>query len=303
MSNSEVTTKRPEPPESDFAFVINFKKGEAPASRVFSATSEFINACERLDRQLVSSIDANIETVMVLEDVTAGSLKTHLRTALHAIDDQALKSLNWKPAVGKYLVRSKYTVLRWFEDDKTPRSLPELRREIQKLAAETDVRHIPDYAPVSAGSLINAAKDFDRVKDHLSPDDSAAMIVSEDEEASFNIKNRLDVDAIEALAISETQIHTVSTMVLIVKKPDYLGSSMWDFRYGNKPIPAKIEDGAWLNTFQDRGIDIRPGDALRCEVRIEVSYGHDNELLAEKYFVTRVHQVVENQFDQDVMDV
>ena len=64
-----ISTRRPEPPQADFAFYIDFKKGTGPASRVFSATHEFIKTCERLDKELVSSIDANIETVMVLEDI------------------------------------------------------------------------------------------------------------------------------------------------------------------------------------------------------------------------------------------
>ena len=57
-----VTTRELEPPEADFAFYIDFKKGEGPASRVFAATHDFLKACERLDRDLVTSIDISIET-------------------------------------------------------------------------------------------------------------------------------------------------------------------------------------------------------------------------------------------------
>ena len=65
MAEITLTTKKPEPPEADFAFYIDFKRGEGSASRVFSATHDFIRACESLDRELLSSIDSNIETVMV----------------------------------------------------------------------------------------------------------------------------------------------------------------------------------------------------------------------------------------------
>jgi hypothetical protein len=61
---------------------------------VFAATHDFIRACEALDAELVQSIDANIETIMVLEDIQIGSIKTWLRTALNAIDDDALKDLD-----------------------------------------------------------------------------------------------------------------------------------------------------------------------------------------------------------------
>ena len=295
-SHVVLTTKHPEIPKADFAFCIDFKKGEGSASRVFSATHEFIKACEHLDRKLITSIDANIETVMVLEDIEAGSLKTWLRNVISAIDDQALKDLDWKFLVGKYLVSAKYCVLNWInKEEDEPRDLLSLSREIQDLAAETDVRHIPDYAPISPSALINAVKDFENVKEILSEGDKASFITS-DREVEINLKIKLDIENIEALAVKETQTHSVPSMVLIIKKPDYLGSSMWDLRYGQRAISVKIEDNKWLKEFQDRKVDVRPGDALRCQVRIEMLYGHDNELIREKYYIEKVHSVEENQY-------
>ncbi|MEX2644160.1 MAG: hypothetical protein WD270_11945 [Acetobacterales bacterium] len=300
MAPAEVslTTRRPEPPAADFAFYIDFKKGIGPASRVFSATHDFVKACERLDRELVTSIDANIETVMVLEDIEAASLKTWLRSSLRATDDQALKDLDWRPQVGKYLVRAKYAVLRWIDNRDSPKDLPALGREIQALAAETDVRHLPDYTPISPNALIAAVKDFQGVKDHLVEGDKASIIAPSGEQVDFNLSFRIDVENIEELAVRETQVHSVPSMVLIVRKPDYLGTSMWDLRHGRKPISARVEDDRWLGEFQGRRIDVRPGDALKCKVRIEMAYGHDNELIREKYFVEEVQSVLENQYQQ-----
>lgn len=303
MSSVEVmpTIRRPNPPKDDFIFCIDFKKGVGPASRVFSATHEFIKACERLDQELVTAVDGNIEAIMVLEDVETGSLKTHLRNVLKTIDDQALKMIDWKPAVGKYLVKAKYLILRWTEEGNAPEGISELSREIQELASETDVLHIPAYTPINSRTLINAAEDFDRVKDHLIEGDEASMTVSDNEIMHFNLSRRFDAEGIESLTVRETLIHSVPSMVLIVKKPDYLGNSMWGFRHGGKSIPAVIEKEEWLSDFQHRRIDVRPGDALKCRVRIETMYGHDNELLAEKYYVEDILEVLENQYRQDTM--
>ena len=295
-----VTTRKPETPQADFAFFIDFKKGEGPASRVFSATHDFIKACERLDRELVSSIDTSIETVMVLEDIEALSLKTWFRCVVSATDDQALKDLDWKPLVGKYLVRAKYVVLRWIDDDSAPRSLPDLRREIQRLAAETDVRHLSDYAPVDPTALVSAVQDFQGVKDHLVEGDRASLIVPDGDDLDFNLSVRLDVEDLETLAVKETHVYSVPDMVLIVRRPDYLGSSMWDLRHGKRPMTAKIEHEEWLTEFQGRRVDVRPGDALRCQVRIEVMYGHDNELIREKYYIEKISGVLENRYNSDL---
>ena len=127
------------------------------------------------------------------------------------------------------------------------------------------------------------------------------MIVSDDEVARFNVTSRLDIESIEALAVSHTEVHSVPNMVIFVKKPDYLGSSMWEFRHGKRSISAKIEDEDWLKRFQNRSVDVRPGDALRCRVRVELLYGFDNELLEEKHHVEEVHDVLENKYRQDAL--
>jgi hypothetical protein len=293
-----LTTHRPEPSRADFAFEIEFQRGEGSASRVFLAINDFIEGCERIDTELASTIDAHIETVMVLEDIEAGSIRALLRNVLRSADDEALKKLDWKPAVGKYLVKAKYAIIRWIDDDSTPRNLPALAKEIQTIATETDVRHLPDYRAPSPGALLDAVRDFQRVKERLTPGDRALYIPAEGEPVEMNLSIRLNIDDIEAMAVKETMIFPVAPMILAVKKPDYLGDSKWELRHGKRTITAKIEDMAWLKRFQRREIDVRPGDALKCEVRIEHLYGHDNELLSERYTIVRVLDVLADSYRQ-----
>jgi hypothetical protein len=72
-----------------------------------------IRALQRLDATLVEAIDSKIEPLMVLEEIESGSLVVWLKNILTATDDEALKKLDWKPAVGKYLVRAKHVYIRW----------------------------------------------------------------------------------------------------------------------------------------------------------------------------------------------
>ncbi len=76
---------------------------------------------------------------------------------------------------------------------------------------------------------------------------------------------------------------------------------MWELRHGKRSISAKIEHEEWLREFQSRRVDVRPGDALKCAVRIEMMYGHDNELINEKYYVEKVQGVLENQYKQPAL--
>lgn len=52
------------------------------------------------------------------------------------------------------------------------------------------------------------------------------------------------------------------------------------------------------NGLFPRGLKTRHGCSLRCEVRIEHLYGHDNELLIERYTIVRVVEVLENRYYQ-----
>lgn len=299
-----LTDRRPEPPKADFAFEIDFQRGVGPASRVFSATADFIRACEALDAELVQSIDSSIETVLVLEDIQEGSIKTWLRSLLTVVEDDALKTLDWRPLVGRYLVKAKYAVLKWTDDDSEPRSLPMLREEIRRIAAETDVRHLPDYSPPSPKALINAVRDFQGVKDRLVEGDKARFLsdLPGVPDWEFNLSVRIPIENIEDLAVARTIEVPSSEMILPVKKPDYLGESKWQLRHGQRNIEAKLEDASWLRRFQNREVDVRPGDALRCNMKIEYLYGHDNELLTERYTVLEVLEVLVNRYISPELD-
>lgn len=298
MAKLTVTDNPPSAPDdADFAIVIDFRKGEDSPTRVFSAATELIRSFEELDHVLARSVDSSIKPVMILEDVEVGSLKVWLKNALRSTDDQALKDLDWRPAVGKYLVRAKYVVLRWLDNDDAPRSLQDLRREIRDLASETDVRRLPDYAPPDPSGLINIAKQIQDAKKMLGPNDRVFFEGSEGR-VEVDLSVDIDPDELAELATKETIMLPPAEMILAVKKPDYLGNSKWDLRHGKRSISVRMEDADFLASFQGRKQDVRPGDALRCKVTVEMRYGYDNELISETYAVTKVIEVLEDMNDQ-----
>lgn len=289
------------PPKADFAIVIDFVRDEGSPQRIFQAADALITAFQEFDRLLVQSIDTSIEPVMVLEDVEAGSLKIWLRNLLNAADDQALKGLDWKPQVGKYLVRAKYLLLDFVNQriEATDASrLAQLRKDLARLAEETDVRHLPDYAPVSAAELIESVVDVSDAKSRLLSRDQIHLL-SEEGERSFDLEIQWSPEDIKGLFVKETIKHPPVAMVLLVKKPDYIGASQWEFRHGKSRLLARISDSGWLNQFQNRQIDIRPGDALRCMVEREVEYGYDNEVISESYNIVQILEVLENRLQQN----
>ena len=299
MATIKLTDSESEPPkDADFAILIDFKKGDGSPTRVFTAATDLIEAFQAIDKVLVKSVDSNITPLMMHEDVEIGSLKIWLRNALQSTDDQALKDLDWRPAVGKYLVRAKHIVMSWIDDDSTPKSLPDLRKNLQKLASETEVRRLPEYSPPDPAGLIEAVQRIQTAKDILLPEDRAFIESASEGSLEIDISVRIEPDQLSEMATKEIIQTPPAQMILAVKRPDYLGASKWDFRLGKRAISARIEHDDFLSEFQGRQQDVRPGDALRCMVAVETRYGFDNEVISETYIVTEVAEVLENNSDQ-----
>lgn len=299
MATIKLTDTEPDPPkDADFSILIDFKKGDGSPTRVFTAATNLIEAFQAIDKVLVRSVDSNITPLMMLEDVEAGSLKIWLRNALDSIDDQALKDLDWRPAVGKYLVRAKHIVMSWIDDDATPKSLPDLRKNLQKLASETEVRRLPEYSPSDPAGLIEAVQRIQSAKDTLLPEDRAFIESSDEGRLEIDISVRIEPDQLLGMVTKEIIRKPPAQMILTVKRPDYLGTSKWDFKLGKRAVSARIEHADFLSEFQHRQQNVRPGDALKCMVAVDMRYGFDNELISETYVVTEVLEVLENNSDQ-----
>lgn len=86
-----------------FAIKIDFVKGKGDPSRPFRVMVSLTEALASFDRDLVKSVDANIEPALLLENVEAGSIKAWFIDVLESADDTALASGDWKKVVGAYI--------------------------------------------------------------------------------------------------------------------------------------------------------------------------------------------------------
>jgi hypothetical protein len=279
---------------ADFCIEIDFKKESEAPSRVFRALSDLIDAFHDFDLDLVQSIDSKIEPIILLEDIEAGSLKTWLQYVLNMIDDDALKHLDWKPAVGRYLVKAKYYVIN-FMDGKTEitdrKEIEELNKALLSLAQDTDVMRIPAYSPLPPQKLLENMARITSATVNLIEGDKIKYSTRE-ETTPFNLSFRVVPEDIEELITKET-IESNIEMILKVKKPDYLGDSKWEFKYENKTIPMKVLDVDWLTEFQDRKIDVRPGDSIRAKVQITAKYGYDLNVVSTHYNISKIIGVIQ----------
>lgn len=282
--------------KADFCIEIQYKKESENPSRVFRSMSELIDSFQRIDQHLVRAIDVNTETILLLEDIEAGSIKVWLRDLLKAIPDDAAYHLDWKPIVGQYLVKAKKFIINFLENKTTITNIDEIKpleNDIYRLAEETQVRWLPAYTRVQPRQLLESIKDISTSLSHLTKEDSARYILPDPDEPSieFNLTFNLAPESIEDLIAKET-LSSESEMLLKVKKPDYLGESMWDFRHGTSVISASILDKEWLEKFQSRKVDVRPQDSIRVRVEISHKYDQNGDLITTHYTILKILEVI-----------
>ena len=277
------------PPDSDFAFTIQFQKGSGNPRRVFDAASTLIDAFEVLDKALVDSVDVKISPLMVLEDVESGSIKVFLKNILSRIDDDALKTADWKLLVGHYLVKAKYLVLEACDKDAPPQ-LSDLRDGLRRLAQDTDVRHLPDYAPIHEGRLLTAIDRIQDAKGELDPGDRLT-IKSEDRVYEVNLASQWEPSEVVTPADTTTST-SHGEVILTIRKPDFIKDTMWQFSLGKNTLSAQIHDADWLARFHHREIPIAPGDALRCIVTFTYFYDEKGGLIDQKIEIDKVLGVI-----------
>jgi len=126
---------------------------------------------------------------------------------------------------------------------------------------------------------------------YLSKGDKAKYITPDEPEVEFNLTFNIAPESIEDLLAKEI-LTSESEMILRVKKPDYLGESMWDMRHGTSIIQVRILDKDWLDKFQNRSIDLRPGDSIRAKVQIANKYDYDGELISTHHNATEILDVI-----------
>jgi hypothetical protein len=182
---------------------------------------DLIESFQQVDKRLVAAIDSKKEAVMMLKNIEAGSLRAWLANMLKAVDDDALKTLDWKPAVGKYLAKGKYILIDFIQKRTTVSNREEIAELEQKLLAaakETNIRQIPTYRPIPTGEIVASLID---IRDAISPlnQTDKAKYISDDNEADFNLIFYVTPEPVEDLLTRET---IASDQMMIIKLEDLI---------------------------------------------------------------------------------
>lgn len=276
------------PPEGDIEIKIDYREGEGSPARVFDIAAGLIRSLEALDRALIDTIDSSISTELILEDVERSSLRVVLKNVLTAINDDALRDLDWKKLVGPYLVKAKYAAIEWLDKKPGAERIEDLTERVRELAVETDVRRLPDYAPISPTKLAQPLDEIQRIKKLFRPGEGLTLTLGKDEYTVDVSSDWIPSEHI-AEARGAQDLSNDMDMVLTIRKPDLLGKSMWQFKHGKTNLSAPITDQQWLDEFHAGKHPVVPGDALRVRTRWESQYDEKGALIEQKVSIIRVY--------------
>jgi hypothetical protein len=141
----------------------------------------------------------------------------------------------------------------------------------------------------SSSELVDAVIAWQRAKGGFAPGD-AVRIITNNGSAELDLSKRIAEP--RTLLLSRKLVNHSADMIFVVEMPDYQATGQWLLKHGETRTTAVAEPGTLLDKFYHRELDIRPGDALRCKVDWETSYGPDHEVLAERYRIVEIVEIL-----------
>ena len=276
-----------------FEIVIDFAKGGNP-NRVFRSMADLIDTFQVLDVTLAEVVGSRVSNTLILEDIEKGSLKTIIRNIIHDVPDEDLRDAKFKRILGFYLVKAKYAVLQWCKDTPkliSPDQVLALEGELVRIAAETNINLIPAYLAPNRVKLLTNISSIQKSTRYLNDDDTVRYNC---ESGSCKVTDAIEIsDSIVEDILTREVLDDRSEAILKVKKADYLGTSKWVFKFQGHAIDVSITHIQWLGRFQNKMVNVQPGDSIRGTLVRHTAYGHGNEVLSVRYELEYVKEVIE----------
>jgi hypothetical protein len=276
----------------EFSIYIDYDHEAHDAARVFQAMAAMIRALQGLDRQLASAVLGDLDSSTRLAGIEAASLRAIVDAIVCFANGTPLENTRLAQAT-EFVSRSRERVLEYVAGHPTVERREDvaiIRDDIAAIAEQTGVTDLLTYATPQPRLLLEHMEAIGNASEPLSHRD---RLEYRSPRTTLWVEERfsLDQDRIEQLLTDRTLQDTL-TEVLVVKKPDYLGFSMWQFKYGNKTVEAKVTDTEWLDRFHSREVLLHPGDGIRAQIHALVRYDQEGRLISERYTVVKVLGVI-----------
>jgi hypothetical protein len=270
--------------EGEIGLVIDYKPGHSLAINVLQGAMGMIEALDKLDAVLLSSVNTSLEPVSILNDVQHSSLKLLLARALRKIPDDHLGSLEWKKWAGALLVKGKHLLLQKLNAD-----APEVQKVLSEL--EPDYKAAPSligYHPPRVSDVMDALGDVSKARSAL----PGQKVQVQTELGDIYLPECNPNTPIELIAEPENTITNRGVEFFKVKSPDMLGSAQWTVLRGSRSTKVDMLHKGWLEAYHRREHSVLPGDSLKCAFEEMISYDALGNEIERKLAIVEVLAVI-----------
>lgn len=274
---------------SNYEIKIDFNNYVTDPQRIFQSMADLISDFKELDSILTESFPVVSNIEIQLEAIEVGSIKARLKTVLELIPDEALKELNWRLIIGSYLVKAKHIILGEMSETNTINS-KETIENIKQKVAELSNEQVGYKATLSSKKLLENISKMSNTLKNLN-DNESAFYISSSGAVVLNKQFNLTFSQIEDLLVSDIEAFETNVKMQI-KKPDYTGSSKWDFHLSGQIVSVKVKDHEWLGKFKSGQIVLRPGDGVEALIRVERRIDQVGLVLSESFELLKVKRIL-----------
>lgn len=290
--------------DSDLSLRYTFAPGTLDPSEFFSSASKATSGLMKLETALLFPLDG-ISIELRLQAIEEASLRAYflrkLKTALQVVDDGALRSGEMKKVVGIFLANMRLVTLEWLTQHpllEDHRQIEPLHKLLEHQASRTEVVLLQPRRRLKTIEVIRSVQQI--ASSRIAPNQE---IVIEDTSARVKVPQPIDFgDKTIDEALSAKEVERELDQILLVKKPDFLGSANWEFRSGDGAITASIADTEWLARFQNAEIDVPPGSALVARLQHKTFLDSNGNPTSTRTSVLAVRAVILPGGDQTQFD-
>lgn len=256
---------------AEFELYFDFEKQSHTPQRVFKAIADLLVVLGKLDGLIAQTAGPEFNADMVLEDIETGSILAKLAIFLRNIPEEAVKNFDWKKLIGHFLLKGMQRTIKFLEDKagvSSPDELKALQTALESDAAEASTNPLLSPGQIPLDKLVSLIEDMTRA---VAPLREKEYIEYRSAAGNARFNPHFNTANLQALLVTETQTSEHEYLVKI-KRPDFMGESMWELVLKGHTITAKMADVSWLEDFHEGRVDIRPSDYLRIKLRTDTTF-------------------------------
>lgn len=280
---------------SKFEIRLDFKRETENPSRLFRSFAEMIEGINDLDYFIAETVNTKIKSNIILDDIEKGSLIGRFWNALVISEDGQIDNSPEEEKIEEYIEESRAETLKFIADKKSSvADLENLKESISKIANDKKLKESFNYADPDILKLAKTVNTINSSTENLNKDESFELKSANKEVKEIKSGTpKIDIEAVEQ-ALTDNEIINESELFYLIKKPDFLGDSAWNFKHGTKSVTVKILDQEWLDSFHSGKEIVVPGDSLQVLVRQTSKYNRNGYLISEKLEVVEVKNIIHN---------